>query len=141
VREQYRVLLVEDSISDAFSILGELLRGGLDVEFERVGTAAELEAALEGKTWDLVICGYCLRRLDGAAVLALYRQKGLDIPFIVVSRMGERYAVEMIEAGAHGYVLKDNLAGLVPVVSRELRVAQERRACGQGIVSAGRRGC
>ena len=36
---QYRVLLVEDSINDAFSIVRELQRGGLDVNFERVETS------------------------------------------------------------------------------------------------------
>ena len=40
--------------------------------------------------------------------------------------MGEDHAVEIIKAGAHEYVLKDNLDRLVPAVNRELRAAQER---------------
>ena len=41
--------------------------------------------------------------------------------------MGEEVAVAMIKAGAHDYVMKDNLRRLVPAVERELRLAQERR--------------
>jgi PAS domain S-box-containing protein len=125
---QYRVLLVEDSINDAFLIVRELQRGGLEVDFERVETAASVQAALAQKTWDFIICDYCLGDFDGLAVLAMYRHQGLDIPFIMISgRLGEEHAVEVLKAGAHEYVLKENLARLVPAVNRELRAAQERR--------------
>jgi len=125
---EYRVLLVEDSEDDAFLIIRELQKGGLPVNVERVGTAASVQAALRRKTWDFIICDCVLPGFDAQAVLALYRQTGLEIPFIVVSgKMGEEHAVEMLKAGAHEYVVKDNLARLVPAVNRELRAAQERR--------------
>jgi sigma-B regulation protein RsbU (phosphoserine phosphatase) len=61
--------------------------------------------------------------------LALYQQKGLDIPFISVSgTVGEETVAEMIKAGAHDYVMKHHLARLVPAVRGELRAAQERRS-------------
>ena len=124
----YRVLLVEDSLDDAALILRELERGGLRVDFERVVSTAGLQAALQSKAWDFIICDFCLPGFDGLEVLARYRQIGLDIPFIMVSgRMGEEHAVEVLKAGAHEYIIKENLARLVPAVNRELRAAQERR--------------
>ena len=124
----FRVLLVEDSLDDAALILRELERGGLRVDFERVVSTAGLQAALESKAWDFIICDFCLPGFDGLEVLARYRQIGLDIPFIMVSgRMGEEHAVEVLKAGAHEYIIKENLARLVPAVNRELRAAQERR--------------
>jgi DNA-binding NtrC family response regulator len=124
-----RLLLVEDSINDTFLIVRELQRSGLIVDFERVETAAYLQAALETKGWDLVICDYCLPQFDGAEALAMYRDSGLDAPFIMVSGMlSEDYAREVLRAGAHDYVPKDNLARLGPSVRRSLRAAQERRA-------------
>ena len=66
--------------------------------------------------------------LTGPAALAVYRQSGLDIPFISVSgTVGEETVAEMMKAGAHDYVLKGNLGRLAPAVKRELRAAQERR--------------
>jgi PAS domain S-box-containing protein len=125
---QYRVLLAEGDVNQGFSIIRELQRGGLDVASERVATRAGFQAALAGQTWDLLICDYDLPGLNGLEALALYRESGLDVPFIMVSgNRGEERAVEILKAGAHEYVLKESLARLVPAVNRELRAAQERR--------------
>ena len=51
----------------------------------------------------------------------------LDIPFIIVSGgIGEDTAVAAMKAGAHDYLMKGNLARLVPAVERELRDAAVR---------------
>ena len=122
-----RVLFVEDSADDAFVMGAELRRGGLEAVFERVETAAALEAALKGSSWDVVICDYSMPELTGPEALALFRQSGLDIPFIIVSGcVGEETVAEMMRAGAHDYVMKSNLARLAPAVKRELRASRER---------------
>jgi PAS domain S-box-containing protein len=123
-----RVLIVEDSAEDTLLVTTELKRGGLDLVFERVETAASMQAALEVHNWDLIICDYSMPHFTGPEALALYQQKGGDIPFISVSgTVGEETVAEMIKAGAHDYVMKGNLGRLLPAVKRELRAAQERR--------------
>jgi two-component system, cell cycle sensor histidine kinase and response regulator CckA len=123
-----RVLIVEDSVDDTLLLAAELQRGGLDPIFERVETAASVEAALDVHDWDLIICDYSMPHLAGPEALAICQKRGLDIPFISVSgTVGEETVAEMIKAGAHDYVMKGHLARLVPAVKRELRAAQERR--------------
>jgi PAS domain S-box-containing protein len=123
-----RVLIVEDSPDDTLLIAAELQRGGWDPVYERVETAATLQAALDGHDWDLIICDYAMPHLTAPAALEIYQRKGVDIPFISVSgAVGEERVAELIKAGAHDYVMKDNLPRLVPSVKRELRAAQERR--------------
>ena len=52
----------------------------------------------------------------------------LDCPFIIVSgTIGEDTAVEAMRAGAHDYVLKNNLARLAPAIERERNDAELRR--------------
>ena len=52
----------------------------------------------------------------------------LDIPFIIISgKIGEDLAVAAMKAGASDYLMKGNLARLVPVLERERREAEERR--------------
>lgn len=122
------ILIVEDSVDDTFFVVRELQRGGYSVDFERVETPVAMQTALRDRTWDLVISDFSMPLFGGAAALALYQQHKLDIPFILVSgTMGEDIAVEMLKAGAHHYVMKDNLTKLVTAVSHELRAAQERR--------------
>jgi two-component system, cell cycle sensor histidine kinase and response regulator CckA len=131
------VLIVEDSVDDAFMIVRELSRGGFEVTSERVASAAAMEAALVAHPWDLIISDYSIPGFGGAAALALYQQKDSDIPFIMVSGLvGEALAVEMVKAGANNYVMKDQLGRLVPSVRQELRAANERRISKQSEATA-----
>jgi PAS domain S-box-containing protein len=127
--ESLRVLIIEDSLEDAFLIVKELSRGGFDVISERVDGAAAMQAALEATNWDLIISDYSIPQFGGAEALRLYQRQGSDIPFIVVSgAIGEDRAVEIVKAGAHNYVNKNHLTDrLVSTVHQELRAANERR--------------
>ncbi len=135
--DSLRVLIVEDSPEDAFLLVRELLGGGFEVTSERVASVAAMQAALEAQPWDLIISDYSIPGFGGPAALALYQQKDLDIPFIMVSGLvGEHLAVEMLKAGAHNYVMKNQLGRLVPAVRQELRAAQERRVRKQAEATA-----
>src|SRR5918993_3123460 len=124
-----KVLLVEDSEDDALLLLRELRRGGYDTVHERVDTAGAMEAALDGQEWDLVIADHSMPAFSSSAALKLLRGKGFeDLPFIIVSgQIGEDAAVAAMKAGAHDYLMKDNLARLNTAIERELREADVRR--------------
>ena len=124
-----RVLLVEDLEEDALILVRELRRGGYDPCFERVETDEALRAALARQRWDLILADYALPHFSAPAALAAVRELALDVPFLVVSgRIGEETAVAMMRAGAHDYLMKDNLVRLLPAIGRELREAEDRRA-------------
>jgi PAS domain S-box-containing protein/putative nucleotidyltransferase with HDIG domain len=123
-----QVLIVEDSESDAGLILRQLERAGYVPIHERVETAEDMSAALEGREWDAVIADYTMPRFDAPSALNLVQERGRDIPFIVVSgTVGEDTAVAMVKAGAHDYVMKNDLVRLGPTVQRELADAEVRR--------------
>src|ERR671912_1466350 len=124
-----KVLLVEDSEDDALLLMRMLRRGGYDPAWERVDTAAAMEAALDGHSWDLVISDHSMPAFSSSAALGLLRRKGfVDLPFIIVSgRIGEDAAVSAMKAGAQDYIMKDNLARLNSAIDRELRDAEVRR--------------
>jgi len=121
-----RVLIIEDSEDDALLLLRELTRGGFDPMVERVDTREDMVAALDRQIWDIILCDYVMPRFSGLHALALLKEKSLDVPFIIVSgRIGEEPAVEAMRAGAHDFVMKNNLSRLLPVVERELRESRE----------------
>ena len=123
------VLLVEDSEDDAMLTRRQLVRAGFEPRCQRVDSAEHMQVALDAQSWDVVISDYHMPSFSGAAALKLLQTTGLDLPFIIVSgAIGEEVAVELMRAGAHDYIMKDNLARLAPAIERELREAGERRA-------------
>ncbi|WP_016952438.1 response regulator [Anabaena sp. PCC 7108] len=121
------VLIVEDSEADAMLVIRELHRNGFNPIWERVQTAQELRAALQRCSWDVILSDYRLPGFNASVTLEIVKQSQKDIPFIVVSgTIGELSAVEMMKAGAHDYVMKDNLNRLSEAVRREMRDALVR---------------
>jgi PAS domain S-box-containing protein len=122
-----RVLIIEDSESDADLVLRQLRKAGYSITYERVETAEEMKAALNTRLWDIIISDFKLPQFNATNALALLQKTGLDIPFIVVSgTIGEETAVGLMKAGAHDYLMKDKLARLAPAIKRELDEAQGR---------------
>lgn len=123
-----RVLIVEDAPDDAQLIVIQLEQGGFDVHSRRVDSARGLTEALEGAAWDVVICDYVMPGFSGLQALQILKEKGSDIPFLMISgKVGEEAAAAAIRAGADDFVLKGNLTRLVPAVQRSIAEAALRQ--------------
>ncbi len=123
-----RVLVIEDLEDDMLLMLRELRRGGYAVDYVRVETPEEMQAALDRQLWDIVIADYTLPTFSAPEALKLLQRQQRDIPFIILSgTIGEETAVAAMKAGAYDYIIKGNLARLVPAVERELREAEGRQ--------------
>jgi len=115
MKKQLRVLMVEDSESDAGLISRRLQGAGYDLVHERVETAGEMRKALAQPDWDIVLADYKMPQFSASAALEILKASGRDLPFIIVSgTIGEEKAVALMKAGAHDYVMKHNLARLPP---------------------------
>ena len=122
-----QVLVVEDSTDDVLLVVRALTRGGYAPRYRQVFTEDAMRRALATEGWDMVIADHSMPQFSSTAALAVLKESGRDIPFIIVSgSIGEDIAVEAMKSGAHDYVLKDNLARLIPAVDRELREAAVR---------------
>lgn len=123
-----RVMIIEDSPDDALLMLREVEHAGYTAQAQRVQTAEELRDALAHGTWDVVLADHSLPHFSAPDALAILRESGLDVPFIVVSgSIGEEMAVRLMRDGAADYVMKDHMTRLGPVVERELHEADERK--------------
>ena len=135
---QLKVLLVEDSEDDAILLTRELKKGGVQPIIERVETAEAMKKALEKKEWDVVIADYVLPCFSGLDAVDVLKKTGKDLPFIIVSgKIGEDTAVETMKAGAHDYIMKGNLARLLPAIEREMeeaKVRQKRREAEENLI-------
>ena len=127
-RTPLRVLIVEDSPDDALLLLHELRRGGYEPLHERVDTPEAMNEALSRGPWDVVLSDYYMPRFQAPDALALLRRRGSDVPFVIVSgKVGEELAVEVMKAGAHDYIMKDNMTRLCATIKRGIEEAEVRR--------------
>ena len=123
-----RLLLIEDSADDAQLMARAIQHGGYDVQSLRVENEPALRQALDSQQWDLVLCDYALPSFSALRALEMVRTSGQDLPFIIVSgSIGEESAVAALRAGAQDFMLKGNLARLLPAIQRELKEAEVRR--------------
>jgi len=126
--QQFRILIIEDSEADCALLLRMLGQAGYELLYQRVETAEELEAALRAHSWECVISDFSLPGFSGISALKIVRENDPDVPFIFVSgTIGEDIAVDAMRGGAQDYVLKGNLARLLPAIDREVKDAHTRR--------------
>lgn len=123
----YKILFVDDSDDDAILISRFLRSKEIEIEERRIETQAEMQQALE-EEWDAILCDYQMPNFSAMIALSELKKHNNDIPFIVVSgSIGEDVAVQMMKAGAHDYIMKDNLTRLPTAITREIREAQVRK--------------
>ena len=130
--EQLRALIVEDNQEDIQLVLQILRQGGFHIAYRQVSDASSMKTALEDESWDVILAGYALSRFSALSALNVLQQSGRDIPFIVIAdTVGEKGAITAMRAGAHDYVVKNNMIRLVGAVRREIveaSVRQERES-------------
>jgi PAS domain S-box-containing protein/putative nucleotidyltransferase with HDIG domain len=132
--DKLRVLMVEDSESDAGLIVRALEKGGFAVEAERVQSDEEMTAALARGSYDVVLSDFHLPAFSASAALQTLRGAEVEAPFLVVSGIaGEETAVAMMKAGAGDFIMKSSLGRLPPAVRRELAEARTRREKAQAL--------
>src|SRR2546427_2351683 len=121
--ESLRILVAEDSETDAELVQRELKRGGLDFQSRRVQTESDFRRELDEFQPHLVISDFSMPQFSGPKALAIARESRADIPFIFISgTIGENVAVDMMKAGANDYVMKNNQTQHLHALQRYLRV-------------------
>jgi len=127
--QNLRVLMVEDSESDAALVIRELRRKWPGLEATVTDTPAAMEHELSTVGWDIVLSDYSLPGFGAVAAHGIAARIAPGTPFVVVSgTIGEERAVELMRLGVTDYVLKDHLERLNAVVDRAVREAREHAA-------------
>jgi two-component system, cell cycle sensor histidine kinase and response regulator CckA len=124
-----RVLILEDRLTDARLVVNELRHAGYEPRWERVDTEQDFVACLDATfdSLDLILADYNLPQFDAPRALQRLQERGLNVPFIIVSGfIGEETAVAAMKDGAADFLLKDRLGRLGPAVTRALEQRQMR---------------
>ena len=94
--QSLRVLILEDNPSDAELMVDELRQAGFDPIWKRVDNETDFLARLDPAP-DIILADYSLPECDAPRALRALQERGLEIPFIMVSgTVSEEVAVECI---------------------------------------------
>lgn len=124
-----RILMLEDTTSDAELEEHELRKIGIPFTLKRVETRDDFVRALKEYSPDVILSDYSLPEFGGMEALEIVRREYPEIPVVMVTgALPDIEAVGLIHAGAKDYVLKDRLARLGAAVQRVLSMEQGIRA-------------
>jgi len=124
-----QVLVIDDDEGLGLLITDALREKGISAA--AVVSGKEALKSIAANHPELLLLDLRLADASGASILAQIHDRGMSIPFIVVTGQGdERVAVEMMKQGALDYVIKDGgiLDRLPHVVGRALDKLANQRA-------------
>jgi DNA-binding NtrC family response regulator len=128
MNDHLKILILEDSPSDADLLIRELKKSGFGFTFEIVQTRESFEGALNNFNPDLILSDFNLPTFDGLSAFHIKQKTAPDIPFIIVSgAIGEERAVELIKIGVTDCAQKDKLFTLSQKIIRALKEAEEKK--------------
>ncbi len=122
-----RLMLVDDSLTDADNITNVLRSAGHTVRGGRQDLLANLEVALTEASWDLVLCRDTLSAVSPRDVLNLIHRLGRDIPCIVLVEKPDDIAA-YYHFGAQDIITYGDSERLKFAVARELKNLFIRRS-------------
>jgi diguanylate cyclase (GGDEF)-like protein/PAS domain S-box-containing protein len=123
-----KLLLVDDSVEDAEQIISILRNGGIAVRPARAGNEAELEAAIEQQTPDIIIADLGGSALDLPRIREITTRGGRDIVLIAAGRgLSEDEIVTVFRDGARALALRDSHEHVQMIVRREFEALSMRR--------------
>lgn len=120
--EKIRILIFDDHVVFRKALMRLLSDSSSD--YVIVGQASYYEDALEilrTVQCDLVLVDYSLYPHSGLEIIEIAKAEGIEAKFIILSGYGIKiYAQRSLEAGARGYILKDNPIDIVEGIQRVL---------------------
>lgn len=124
-----RLLVIEDSVEDAESLVSMLRNGGIVVRPTRPEDQEDFEEAMRKQPFDLVLANAAAKSVSLSKVQDAIHSIGKDLPLIaVVSQASTEQLVELLRKGARDVVFRGNQEHVQIVVRREFESLHARRA-------------
>lgn len=120
-----RILMLEDSPEDVEMIQRILKEDGLQFDSYIVDTEQEFIDGLKELKPDIILSDHTLPQFNSKKALKICNDLDYNIPFILVTgAISREIATSMVEQGAVGFILKDDLTTLSFTITQALKQRQ-----------------
>lgn len=124
-----RLMIVDDSVEDAESIVSAMRNAGIAVRPLRPASADELAGMLAGQAIDLVLSAQQSKGITLDEVLQLVKSSGKDLPVIAVAdHVDEASMSQAFVGGVRGIALRNKPQQLLGAVRAEWADLEARRS-------------
>ncbi|WP_455198902.1 EAL domain-containing protein [Kaarinaea lacus] len=124
-----RTLILDESANDAEAMASLLRNAGYAVRYKHVEDGEDLQEALNGKSWDLLLAAEKVGDFPATQAINVIKEARKDVPCIITGAdRSDENVIKHIQAGAADYVSEDADDHLLLVIKRELENLRERRA-------------
>ena len=121
MKEQIKILHLEDEESDADLVRMAVNSSNLSADIMVVDNKQSYIDALYRFSPDVILSDHSLPSFNSEEAFKIFLDTGRTIPFILVTaNISEEYAVSIIKAGAHDYILKDRIELLPQAILNSL---------------------
>lgn len=121
-----RLLIVDDSLTGADTVINALRSAGHAVRASREHTLEQIEKALTNHTWDLLICSDSIENPQPTEIMNLIRGLAKDIPCIALAT--DKASEEaLFKCGVYDVILQTDIKRLQFAVDREMTNVFNRR--------------
>jgi PAS domain S-box-containing protein len=125
--EPLKILLLQDSSTEAEMIITVLKRSGLDFKWRLAGDKASFFLALDVFQPHVVLAANSLLHFTAMDALKIIREQSLYIAFILTGTVSEDFARDLINQGADNYIFKDKLSRLPAAIEAALRLKKTEK--------------
>lgn len=133
--KELRVLFAVMSASNVAQLTESIRRSAISLTFETVNANPALEAALDGRKWDVILYG-AQPELTLTALQASLRIRSLDIPVIIMrASAGTMDLASAMQSGAQDCLDLNDAERLVPTIHREMVSATMRHNLREQVVT------
>lgn len=130
----FRILMLEDSVTDAELVQRMLLKERMDFEFKLALTKAEFLQALGEFDPEVILADNSLPQFSASEALKIVQEQHSHLPFILVTgSVSEEFAADIIKLGADDYILKDRLIRLPVAIESAIKQQTARKEKAQAL--------
>jgi two-component system, cell cycle sensor histidine kinase and response regulator CckA len=122
-----KVLYLEDYVYDVELVKSLLCSSELNCKVYNVSTREAFAKALKEFDPDIVLSDYALPEFNGMEALEIVKKIKPNLPFIILTgNLKDETAAICVKDGAWDYVIKENMARLIPAINNALKLKKER---------------
>ena len=128
MNKKINILFIEDGKDMQILIVEELKKTGYEIFYEEANSLDSIKAAMEAKTWDVVICSSLLKDISTLKALFLIKRYDAYLPFILMSEEIDcKSIIKFMKNGCNNYISIRDITKIDEIIESEINEVNRKK--------------